>query len=75
MLPLIQRVLALEEKERQPDRKWDSRGAVTHNRSSHQDEFSTVHTLREGARQLPVAHVAMSKKQSAYPANLKLSGY
>lgn len=47
----------------QRDRERDSRGDVTHNRSSHQDEFSTAHTHSEGARRLPLAHVAISKNK------------
>lgn len=52
-----------ERMESQTGRKWDSRRAATHNRSPHQDEFSTVHTLR-GARQLarcPRGHVQKTK--------------
>lgn len=58
----------------QKDRRRDSRG-VTQKRSSHQDEFSTVHALSEGARQLPPARHGHVQKQSAYLTHLQLSGH
>lgn len=49
-------------------------GAVTHNGSSHQDEFSTVHTLSEGAKPLPLERCGHVQKQSANLAHRHLSG-
>lgn len=65
------------ESDRQAGRETESeiaKGAVTHNKSSHQDEFSTVHTLSEGARQL-LEHRGHVQKQSAYLTHLQLSGH
>lgn len=78
LLSKCQGVGPAERRESGSRRKWDGWGAVTHNRSSHQDEFSTVHTLSVGARRSshqPAVVAIPKNKMFVLPISDWLSGW